>query len=247
MAGGGAFRKTSDVSLSLRQDKLVLVVAVLRTAPMNEPPVEVSADDINPRPRHTGHAWLDMALALSAIFISAVSLFVAIEHGKTERDLVAANSWPFLREILSNGFDAQGSVAIGFSNGGVGPAKVHSFEVAYRGTPASSSLDLLRLCCGLPTGGADAVRTRLPNGFNYSTADETVIRPAEGNAVLIVRRSPQAPDVPDRFAAALKDITFRACYCSVLDECWQSDLRSTRTRPVKACPAPAHPFDPNGP
>ena len=213
---------------------------------MNEPPVEVSADDINPRPRHTGHAWLDMALALSAIFISAVSLFVAIEHGKTERDLVAANSWPFLREILSNGYDAKGSVAIGFSNGGVGPAKIHSFQVAYKGVPVRSGLDLLRRCCGLPDGGPAVVRARLPSGFDYSVADETVIRPGEANPVLLIRRSPQAPEVPDRFAAALPDISFDACYCSVLDECWRSDLRSTRTLPVKACPAPAHPFDPNG-
>jgi hypothetical protein len=42
-------------------------------------------------------------VSVTAIFISAISLFVAIQHGKTERDLVAANVWPFPRAILSNG------------------------------------------------------------------------------------------------------------------------------------------------
>src|ERR1700749_4530159 len=117
---------------------------------MSHPPIESGADDISAHPRHTGHRGFDLVLALSAIFISAVSLAVAIEHGRTERDLVAASSWPFLRAVLSNGggqAPGENSVVIGVSNGGVGPAKLESFEVFYRGQAASSGLDLMRRCC----------------------------------------------------------------------------------------------------
>ena len=105
---------------------------------MSEAPVEASVDDVRPVPRRTGRKHFDVAVSLSAIFISAVSLYVAVEHGKTERQLVAANVWPFPRAILSNGYDDKGSIAIGVSNGGVGPAKIRSFELFY-------SLSLRRL------------------------------------------------------------------------------------------------------
>jgi hypothetical protein len=213
---------------------------------MTGPPVHVTPDEVHAHPHRTGHGVFDIAITLLAVFISGVSLFVAFEHGKTERDLVAANSWPFLRQIRTNGVDAQNNLAIGYSNGGVGPAKVHSFEVFYQGRPVRSGIDLLERCCGLTGADKKTISEELPRGFSYSIADDTVIRQGEDNVVLLIRRTPKRPQIPDRFDAALKDITFSACYCSILDECWISNLQTTLTRPVKACPAPAHPFDPNG-
>jgi hypothetical protein len=212
---------------------------------MSEAPVEAGVDDVTPAPRRTGRVHFDVVVSLAAIFISAVSLFVAIQHGKTERDLVAANVWPFPRDILTNGYDDKGSIAIGVSNGGVGPAKIRSFELFYRGQPVSSGLDLLRKCCGLRTGDA-AAKEQLPNGFFYSIVDETVLRPGEENAVLRVRPSATAPEVPRRLKLALPQIGFRVCYCSVLDQCWIGDLKSTRTQPVRQCKPAEHPYAPNG-
>jgi hypothetical protein len=213
---------------------------------MNQPPVQVSGDEVHAHVHGAGRSKIDLVLALSAIFISAVSLFVAVEHGKTERDLVAASSWPFLREILDDEYGPGNDAAIGVSNGGVGPAKLKTFEVFYDGVPVTSDLDLLRHCCGLRN---ETIRMQIPKGIVMSVADETVLRPGEDDPVLKVHRLTNAPGVPDRFIAALHGmkIGFRACYCSVLDECWRGDLRSTRTQPVRACPAPEHPFDPTGP
>ena len=214
---------------------------------MSEAPVETGVDEVVSAPRRTGRPHFDVIVSLSAIFISAVSLFVAIQHGKTERDLVAANVWPFPRAILSNGYDSKGSTAVGVSNGGVGPAKIRSFELFYRGQPVSSGLDLLRKCCGLAPGAA-AVKAAFPNGTSNSIVDETVLRPGEDNPVLRVPPSTSAPDVTNRFAqvSVLTQVTFRVCYCSVLDQCWVSDLRSTHTEPVPECRAPEHPYNPNG-
>ncbi|HEY2177944.1 MAG TPA: hypothetical protein VGH15_05125 [Caulobacteraceae bacterium] len=212
---------------------------------MSDAPIHADPDGPEVRPRRTGQGRIDLVLAISAIFISGVSLFVAIEHGKTERDLVAASSWPFLQEISSNVWDNGRALAIGFGNSGVGPAKVKFLEVFYAGAPVRSSLDLLRRCCGL---AADAVgaSAQIRHGLLKSVADETVIRAGENNPVMLLQRARAAPVVASRFDDALRRITFRACYCSILDECWLSDLRSTRTHPVKVCPAPDHPFDPNG-
>src|SRR5206468_2224449 len=105
---------------------------------------------------------------------------------------------------------------------GVGPAKVKTFELFYRHRPLSSGYDLLRQCCGLGQGSA-AIKAAFPHGLFYSLVDESVIRPGEDNPVLKIRRAPEAKAVTDRLSAQLKEISFRVCYCSVLDQCWRGD------------------------
>lgn len=211
----------------------------------SEPPIQAGVDEVHAHPRHVGSRWLDLAIALTAIFISAVSLFVAIEHGKTERDLVAANSWPFLRNMLDNSYNDGKSVVMGMSNGGVGPAKVIWLEVYYSGQPATSNLDLLRKCCGLPPSASSGSRW-LPKGFSYSIADNQVLRPGEDNPVMQVFRS-SSPEMADKFSDALLKLSFRVCYCSVFDECFIGNLKDTSQHRVKACGLPQHPYNPNGP
>ncbi len=213
---------------------------------MPHSPISSGPDDIEAHPRHTGHRWFDLILALSAIFISAVSLAVAIEHGRTERDLVAASSWPSIGAVISNQYSTEGGAtlaAIGVSNSGVGPAKLQTFEVFYNGAPASSGLDLLRRCCGLAAHGAGDIGAQLPRGVHYEITDNTVLRAGEAKATFGVwRGSP----VGEAFAGHITDFTFRGCYCSILDQCWISNLRDLRVQPVKACPKPKVPFDPDG-
>ncbi|HUJ52846.1 MAG TPA: hypothetical protein VLX08_04785 [Steroidobacteraceae bacterium] len=43
-------------------------------------------------------------------------------------------------------------------------------------------------------------------------------------------------------ADALGSIVMRACYCSVFDECWLSDLRTLHPPRLKECPVPGVPF-----
>jgi len=88
-------------------------------------------------PAHTGHRWLDIVLAVSAMFVSVVSLVVAIEHGRTmERmaeantKMVEANSWPFV-EFDSHDIDEQGKpeVRLVLINAGIGLARIKTFEL----------------------------------------------------------------------------------------------------------------------
>ena len=70
---------------------------------MSEPPIEVSAEGVEPKPRKTGHRASDLAIGLAALLISLTSLAVAIHHGKTQERLVAAIAWPYLTCITTNG------------------------------------------------------------------------------------------------------------------------------------------------
>src|SRR3954468_14872627 len=97
------------------------------TAPSEEshpphPPVRVTPDGIDPEPHRVGHRWLDLVLAGSAILISCISLIVAVEHGHTMQQLVAANSWPLLQSASSNLDDSgRPSITLELQNVGIGP------------------------------------------------------------------------------------------------------------------------------
>ena len=214
---------------------------------MSDLPVHTGTDEVGAHPHHTGHRWFDITMAISAIFISAVSLFVAIEHGHTERELVAASSWPFLRSDLSNAYGAgHHAIEIGVSNGGVGPAKIRSFEMSLDGHPIGSPAELLSVCCGVRQE-AVAVRRVLPPGTaTTSMIDNTVLRPGEANPVLVIERDGTDPAVFRQLNASLLRLRFTACYCSTLDQCWTTNLVSITTQPVEQCPAPQHPYVYNG-
>ncbi len=200
---------------------------------MSEPPIQTGVDHVHAHPRPVGHRWIDLILALSAVFISAVSLTVAVEHGRIERQLVQANSWPFLQ--IDSNYSTHAQTRILLVNAGIGPAKLETFQVLYQGRPVPDLYTLLRLCCGLAATPEDR-KAQFPNGLSISEEGNQVFRPGEDRSVMVVPASPERHDVSERFLKASDAITFKACYCSVFDQCWISDLASLRPREVRACP-----------
>ena len=210
---------------------------------MSEPPVQVSPEGVHPHPRHTGLRVFDLAVALTAIVISVISLFVAIEHGQVERQLVAANSWPFLQAYTSNQDDRGAArISLNIANAGVGPAKLETLELFYRGRPVASSEALFSACCGFQPPTADH-GSIAPEGWITGPAGG-VLRPGAVIQPLALPLTERNAAFWRRVNGALADVTYRGCYCSVFDECWISDLDSLKPTPVKACPRPAVPFRP---
>src|SRR5437764_14602731 len=54
-------------------------------------------------PHGTGFRWLDIALGVSATFVSLVSLGLGLHSGHAMEKLVAANSYPYLQQSRSMG------------------------------------------------------------------------------------------------------------------------------------------------
>lgn len=200
---------------------------------MIELPVHVTSDDVHAHPRHTGRGWLDLLLALSAIFISVVSLAVAIEHGRTDRQLVAANSWPFL-QVNARISDTAG-MRFWLVNEGIGPAKLETFQMLYDGRPVASVTTLLERCCGLSADKAIQAR-QLPGGINTIRVNQKVFRPGQEGRFLDVPNLPDSAALERALSTGTIPVSFQACYCSVFDECWMSNLRDLHPRPVAQCP-----------
>ena len=62
----------------------------------------------------------------------------------------------------------------------------------------------------------------------------------------LLLRALRPAEIDDQWRAMVSsDLQLQVCYCSIFDECWQSDLTklSLKPAPVKACVQPKIPFD----
>ena len=192
-----------------------------------------------PHKSHTGHRWLDITLGVSALLVSAVSLYVAVHHGETMEKLVEANSFPSA-EIDGSIVDAQAAnrfiFKIDAENNGVGPARIETVELWDGSRPLESVSDLLAAVKA--RGNGQALSARI--------AGETLTGSLLGAGKSKNLFSMEV-DRATWFAPVLRFsniVNSRVCYCSVFDECFVSDSRIDASRPhhVKICPAPPHPY-----
>jgi hypothetical protein len=196
-------------------------------------PVETGADGIQPHPHTTGRRHVDLIVAGVAILISLISLGVGYENAKSQQQMVAASSWPFLVYNTSTNRNGQ-EIDLRIINQGVGPARVKSVSISYDGHSATGLRDLLTICCGLPLGTSwEDLNATGP--VEESTAVGVVPARDSIDLVKIVRTS-QNSAMWDRLERARLHLTMSACYCSVLDACWITDLKPTSDpKPVKEC------------
>jgi len=194
--------------------------------------------------RRTGHRWIDISVAGCALIVSVTSLFVAIRHGhsmermaEANARLVEANSWPLLQRYQSDvGEQGARAFSLNVANFGVGPAKVESVEVFWQGSAVHGPHELAELCClqGKSSGAEQSLETSGVMG--------TVLRAGEVRHIIEFPEDPHNGPLSDQLHGALRKIVMRACYCSVFDECWISDLRTLHPPRVKECPVPQVPF-----
>jgi hypothetical protein len=203
--------------------------------PPAEPlPVNTGAEGVHAEPKRTGHRLLDLSIAVSAILISLTSLAIAIHHGRVQQELVAANSWPFLTALTSNDFgEGQQTFSLMILNSGVGPAKLEKLVVRYDGKPVRGWVELLQACCGLPQ---DFKQSEFQDiGFVSGGRAKGIIRANQHVLLLRLARLPDRPQIWERFGASRLKLSFEACYCSIIGECWESDLQTLNPRSAQQC------------
>jgi hypothetical protein len=193
---------------------------------------------------HTGQKWLDVVLAVSAILISVISLFLAVQHGRVMERMIEASTWAYVdADISALSVDPSQTKytlhpRLVIRNKGVGPAKIESLEVFYQGIaqPGDQALTKallhstddkrhFRLFSGDIVGGVLAAKEEL-NFVDFGTDLYT-------------------PEEYETVRQAMPKLSFRVCYCSVLDQCSVFDTREPMRRrqiSVKDCPVPAISF-----
>jgi hypothetical protein len=197
-----------------------------------------------PEPKKIGHRWIDLIVAISALSISLVSILVARHTSETMERLARASFWPFVQVGSGNVNDrGEREIALGLSNVGTGPARIHAFEVRVDGQSVSSRghllTNILRVCCNAEFQAAteeagvlavygEEVSSPVANRFLAPNDEIAVIRwpRNEANASLWAQL--------DRVRQEGR-ITTSVCYCSVFDECWVARTDTFPPEEVDSC------------
>jgi hypothetical protein len=196
-----------------------------------------------PSPEH-GHGhehkigipWLDAVIAASVVFISLLSLVVSIEHGRSMEKMVDQNqklvvastlplltySWWDLDPVTYKPLER-----LILRNDGVGPAIVERFEVRYKGVVQTNDT-ILKACCAQNIG-----KGKYQSFFGDVTG--TVVPARDTRTLMTIKPRGSDHKLFQGFDKVKEDISFRACYCSVLDECWETNFDHKRPQPVKEC------------
>jgi hypothetical protein len=188
-----------------------------------------------PHAHRTGHRLLDLAVPVSALLISVVSLVIGIHHGRTMQEmaqanarLVQANSWPLLQYATGNANDnGDPEITMKIVNSGVGPAKLISLELFQGERRLRTPRDLV-----------DALDPSHPRpALSLGITLPTVLRAGQDMLILGMKREGNVEALWDKLNQERFRFRFRACYCSVFDECWVSDLLTVAPQPIQQCTA----------
>ena len=186
----------------------------------------LESPEVEPHLHHkTGHSLADKILAVTAIFLSGVSVFIAVHHGRTMERLVAANSWPNISYSTSNESDdgTRRDIRLTLKNTGVGPARIDAFEVFYHDKPISGPAGFAA-CCG-----------KGPVDFATSSVLNEVLPAREGIDFLVLREEGNSQTTWDTANTERQSVRVRICYCSVFDECFVRDSAQRRPKRVDEC------------
>jgi len=187
---------------------------------VTEPPIESQTDSVQPRASRVGQRWLDLGIAGVAIVISLFSLAVGFYNAQSQQRMVAATSWPFLSYGTSQ---VSKRLTLEIGNEGVGPARLKSLAVRYHGREANGLAHLLQICCGLPAGPGWAQLNKI-GGVTLESRPVGLYRPGQSIPIVVLDRTVANAKIWDRLAQARLHLSFEACYCSVLGDCWTSNL-----------------------
>lgn len=200
-----------------------------------------------PEVKKTGHRLVDLLLSISAIFVSACSLFLAQDSSRAMERLVQANSMPFLQLGSGNATDSgePGVLAFSVRNAGTGPASIHSFaylvdgrEIPMRGFV---TMAVMRACCAAELDRAIAAAHGDPvaaiGSDLTSPVRHTFLAAGEEAGAWQWRRTPENQELWQAVDTARQRgrIATRACYCSLFDECWIAESDRFPPTPVNSC------------
>lgn len=193
--------------------------------------------------------WAESALAIGAVIIAAVSLWVAVDAERTNRELVAAASWPFVGFYSTEPVNAQPRIlTLVLTNQGIGPARLESFELFWNGRAQRSPWMLLQSCCVRSEPGSGPVLTPDP-AIDTASDEGIVVRAGESVTFLAYTRTAGDAAVWDALASQyVASLSVRYCYCSVFNECWLVSarlgvLRNLNPPRVRTCPRPDIHYD----
>jgi hypothetical protein len=164
-----------------------------------------------------------------AIVVSLITLWVAVTSNHTQERMLAASTWPTLEYGTGNRDDeGRDLITLELGNNGIGPARLRGVQVFYKGERVRNSVDLLKHCCELHDQPIQTVT---------SGTRGRVLKAGDRITFMAFPKAINPEEIWKRFNQERFKVEVRACYCSVLNDCWNFDSTRTNAEPMKSCPA----------
>lgn len=174
-----------------------------------------------------------LLITVPTFFISIALAYATFVQADATRKIQRSETWPYVSFSTSNSTpEGEPEISLSLRNNGVGPASLEATELIYKGKPMPSPREFLRQCCAGESK------------FSFMTEPVTgVLRPAQQANFIRLLRTDENTAIWDRLDKERWNIIIRSCYCSIFGDCWISDNRQKRPKPVESCPADWSTFD----
>jgi hypothetical protein len=160
------------------------------------------------------------------VIVSIASLFIAWRQSTVMERQLAASVWPSLEYQTGNIEDGKPIIDMIIHNGGIGPARIRSFELSYEGAPVKDASELLATCCG-----------KVEDDFPMMTSPLIGrILPAGGNVTFLsLERTAKTEAQWEKLNRARFRVEGSICYCSALEACWSARVPQGDPESVPSC------------
>ncbi|NKB32453.1 MAG: hypothetical protein GKR91_05085 [Pseudomonadales bacterium] len=174
--------------------------------------------------------YSDKITAIGATVTALAAISITVIEMRSEQEFQRISVEPYLEMGNSGGAPGFDFYRFVISNTGLGPAVIKSFEFYVDDQEVLAWSDALELL----TSGDEEI--------NYSYSSILPMRRISAEETLVaVELTPRSPTVVSFHRAMPGDrVKIELCYCSVYDDCWQSDFSAAFTeglhQPVRECP-----------
>ena len=184
----------------------------------------------------------DTIVAVCALLISCVAAIASVYQTRVFRDQYAATIWPYVNVDDTTNLSGSGptakisSLAVTFTNNGLGPALIRGAQLSIDGRRVSTWNELRNL---IAAAAMEYSGKKIERAQMASIDASTTIRPGDARQVFAIGLKEGIP-----IARLLgHDPTIDLCYCSLNDKCWTLHYRIARAN--KSFPRPAARCDVN--
>lgn len=177
---------------------------------------------------------LNLIIAVSAVFISAASFVATYIQSDASLRQVKAETWPYLQIDSSNYNSDTREQIIMFEveNAGVGPANLKQFELYYEGSRMRNVVDFVKACCSAVLEEHDFPKEALM--FTTDSPSPAIIPAGDKELVFSMLQTSLNGPLWTAIDTARWKLTAKGCYCSLLDECFETDFKAEPVA-VNAC------------
>ena len=174
---------------------------------------------------------INLMVAVCAVLISAASFYATYVQSTAAERQVKAETWPYLQINSGNYNDDKEELELYWrlQNAGVGPAHVKTFQMYYEGKAVRTINSVIGLCCLAEDETPFDEQGRVKEKFSKILTGNpmpAIIPAGEEKLIFAVPRTDSNQDLWNMLDIERFKLTATGCYCSLLDECFETDFEN---------------------